>query len=310
MKTNLPVRYQPPPRRLRKAGRLPGPPVRSQVLVRHEPRLLAALWSVDGGGRNLLVSGLAGAMAGVTLGLALAAVLGLSLFILGTREPASKTPVRSRPRLAVLPSPPPTLPASSPAVLPAHPFFSIEVIERDLDFAGLGESTPGAIETSQLSPEPAPTAIPFLAWPAPGPISQGFGCSSYYTGLAGPGCPVEAPWFHDGLDIAAPAGTPVLAGLAGTILFAGPDGTGPLCQDGYRGYGLVVVIDNGQGWQALLAHLDRVEVTAGQLVTPATIIGRAGETGCTSGPHLHFGLRYQGDLVDPRPALEEGRHKQ
>jgi murein DD-endopeptidase MepM/ murein hydrolase activator NlpD len=132
-----------------------------------------------------------------------------------------------------------------------------------------------------------------------GRITQGFGCSPYYTGLVGPDCPAEAPWFHDGLDIGVYPGRPVRAALTGTVIFAGPDGSGPLCRGGYRGYGLGVIVDNGAGWQALYAHLSRLEVAEGQAVWPETIVGAVGETGCVSGPHLHFGLRHKGELVDP-----------
>lgn len=139
---------------------------------------------------------------------------------------------------------------------------------------------------------------PLVGWPVGGQMTQGFGCSPYYTGIAGPGCPAARPWFHDGVDIAAAAGRPVRAALAGRVIFAGPDGDGPLCGR-YRGYGLAVVIDNGRGWQALYAHLSRVDVRVGQVVGPETRIGAVGATGCATGPHLHFGLRYQGRLVDP-----------
>ena len=136
-----------------------------------------------------------------------------------------------------------------------------------------------------------------------GEISQRFGCSDYYSGIPGPGCPADAPWFHDGLDVAALVGFPVRAAITGTVIFAGPDGAGPLCNGGYRGYGLGVVVDNGQGWQALYAHLSEIDVQAGQAVTPETVIGLAGETGCASGPHLHFGLRHRETLVDPLAAI-------
>jgi murein DD-endopeptidase MepM/ murein hydrolase activator NlpD len=151
-----------------------------------------------------------------------------------------------------------------------------------------------------------------VGWPAPGGIKQGFGCSLYYTGQAGPGCPAEAPWFHDGVDIAAPAGVPVRAALTGTVIFAAPDGSGPVCQDGYQGYGLAVVIDNGTGWQALYAHLGRVDVQVGQKTRPETVIGLAGDTGCTNGAHLHFGLRHNGILLDPLAAasLKTGEEQQ
>jgi murein DD-endopeptidase MepM/ murein hydrolase activator NlpD len=144
----------------------------------------------------------------------------------------------------------------------------------------------------------APVNQPLVGWPVVGRFSQGFGCSPYYTGRPGPGCPAETPWFHDGVDIAAPTGTPVRAAITGTVIFAGPDGSGPACGR-YRGYGLGVVLTNEAGWQTLYAHLARIDVAVGQLITPETIVGAVGETGCVTGAHLHFGLRYGETLVDP-----------
>lgn len=143
-----------------------------------------------------------------------------------------------------------------------------------------------------------PLSFPLRDWPVGGPVSQGFGCSPYYTGIPGPACEADRPWFHDGVDIVAGPGTPVRAGLTGTVIFAGPDSDGPPCGV-YRGYGLGVVLDNGAGWQALYAHLSEITVAMGQAVTPETVIGTVGETGCGTGPHLHFGLRFKGELVDP-----------
>lgn len=290
MKTMLPAPFN-PPRPLRKVGQLARRSSQTLV-VRHSPRLFAAMWFVEGGARRFLLAGAVGFMAGTLLPLLAVGgmVVGLVLGFAGVQAAAATPlPVRPRPR-AVLPAlrpttqpplPAPTPPPAQPALpIPAQP-FAIEVVERDL--------TPTA--------EPSPQ--PLIGWPADGAITQGFGCSSYYTGIAGPGCPAETPWFHDGVDIANQAGAPVRASLAGTVVFAGADRGGPLCQGGYRGYGLAVVVDNGAGWQVLYAHLARLEVKVGQAVTPETIIGAAGETGCVSGTHLHFGLRYNGVLVDP-----------
>lgn len=157
------------------------------------------------------------------------------------------------------------------------------------------------LDISQSERFKAPTPplnFPLTRWPVGGPVSQGFGCSPYYTGIPGPACEADRPWFHDGVDIVASSGTPVRAGLTGTAIFAGPDGDGPPC-GAYRGYGLGVVVDNGAGWQALYAHLSEITVAMGQAVTPETVIGTVGETGCGTGAHLHFGLRYEGELVDP-----------
>jgi len=142
-----------------------------------------------------------------------------------------------------------------------------------------------------------------ITLPVSGPVSQGFGCSPFYSGIPGPGCPADAYWFHDGVDLAVPNGTPVKSTMAGIVIFAGADGDGPLCNRGYRGYGLAVVVDGGNGLQALYAHLSQTAVVAGQVVTPETVIGASGDTGCVSGAHLHFGLRRDGQLVDP---LKEG----
>lgn len=308
MNTYLPVRYTPPPRRLRSVSRLPGP-ARKSLVVRREHRLSAALWSVDGGGRRFLAIGAICFVAGSMLPLLLlgAIVLGLGLSYISDQVAAAKNRPTTRPRLLVtLPTMTPTpLPAAQPAADPAPPMtpgvlpgllqpFAIQVIERDL----------APLEVVELKPEStAEPAQPLIGWPARGAISQGFGCSPYYTGIPGPGCPAEAPWFHDGVDIAAGAGTPVRASLAGTVVFAGADGGGPVCRDGYRGYGLAVVIDGGAGWQALYAHLARVDVAVGQVVTPETIIGATGETGCVSGVHLHFGLRHNGGLVAPEVVI-------
>jgi murein DD-endopeptidase MepM/ murein hydrolase activator NlpD len=147
--------------------------------------------------------------------------------------------------------------------------------------------------------EADPAAGPCLAWPVAGRITQGFGCTPYYTGIPGPGCPPQEPWFHDGLDIASPTGTPVRAVMGGQVVFAGADGSGPVCSGGYRGYGLGVVVDSWDSWQVLYAHLSRIDVEVGQEVELGEIIGAVGATGCVSGAHLHFGLRHDGELVDP-----------
>jgi murein DD-endopeptidase MepM/ murein hydrolase activator NlpD len=145
---------------------------------------------------------------------------------------------------------------------------------------------------------------PLQGWPVSGRLSQAFGCSQYYTGIRGPNCEASQPWFHDGLDLAAWPGGPVRATLTGTVTFAGADDAGPRCGE-HQGYGLGVVIDNGNNWQVLFAHLAEVEVVIGQQVEPDTIIGVVGDTGCTSGPHLHFSLKHNGRLVDPLKYLPE-----
>ncbi|GIK42640.1 MAG: hypothetical protein BroJett011_64730 [Chloroflexota bacterium] len=96
--------------------------------------------------------------------------------------------------------------------------------------------------------------------------------------------------------------TPVAAMMAGVVIFAGEDTSGPKCDDD-RGYGLAVVVDSGSGWRALYAHLAKINVTAGQVISPETIIGAVGASGCVTGPHLHFGLRHNEGLVDPSTVI-------
>ncbi len=102
---------------------------------------------------------------------------------------------------------------------------------------------------------------------------------------------------HAGYDLIAPTGTPVLAALAGKVSMVQP----------INGYGLTVLLDHGNGWQTLYAHLLSSQVRLGQLVTKAYPIGRVGKSGSTSTAHLHFELRRmrEGQIVaiDPSPLL-------
>ncbi len=157
----------------------------------------------------------------------------------------------------------------------------------------LPTGVPVAMSTPPAHPKPV-----FSGWPTGGQVTQGFGCSPYYSGIPAADCSDAAPWFHDGVDIANLDGAPVRAALAGTVVFAGPDTAGPVCGP-YQGYGLSVIIDGGQGRRALYAHLSKLEVTTGQPVNSATLIGAVGATGCASGPHLHLGLQIDGQVVDP-----------
>jgi murein DD-endopeptidase MepM/ murein hydrolase activator NlpD len=103
---------------------------------------------------------------------------------------------------------------------------------------------------------------------------------------------------HTGLDLIVPEGTPVLAVLPGTVRLV----------DEVSGYGLLVVIDHGLGWQSLYAHLLDVAVLPGESVAAGRPVARVGSSGSASTPHLHFEWRQlrQGRLVavDPSPLLQ------
>ncbi len=95
---------------------------------------------------------------------------------------------------------------------------------------------------------------------------------------------------HLGIDIAAGTGDPIYASDSGVVVFAGWSNWG---------YGNMVAIDHGNGWQTLYAHLSQWNVSCGQSVYQGNLIGLAGNTGNSSGPHLHFEMNYQGTRPNP-----------
>lgn len=94
---------------------------------------------------------------------------------------------------------------------------------------------------------------------------------------------------HDGIDLAAKLGTPVLAPASGIVTFSGVR----------NGYGNVVEIDHGNGYSTLLAHNSRLLVKAGDIVTAGMEIAKAGRTGISTGVHVHVEIRKDGKLLNP-----------
>jgi|LakMenEpi03Aug12_release.lakeMendotaPanAssembly.Ray.scaffolds.fasta_scaffold05102_16 murein DD-endopeptidase MepM/ murein hydrolase activator NlpD len=101
---------------------------------------------------------------------------------------------------------------------------------------------------------------------------------------------------HDGIDFAGPVGKPVLATADGTVLQAEYD----------SGYGNHVKLDHGYGYTTLYAHLSRTTVQPGDWVERGNVVGYLGNTGRSSGPHLHYGIYRQGQSVNPRHYLGLG----
>jgi murein DD-endopeptidase MepM/ murein hydrolase activator NlpD len=103
---------------------------------------------------------------------------------------------------------------------------------------------------------------------------------------------------HRGTDFGARIGTPVLAPAAGVVTAATtryPDGPN---------YGTVVVLDHGNGWQTLYAHLDSFNVRVGQRVAAGERIAKVGRSGRVTGPHLHLEALLNGQRVDPERLLQ------
>jgi hypothetical protein len=96
---------------------------------------------------------------------------------------------------------------------------------------------------------------------------------------------------HPGLDIAAEEGASVTAADGGAVAFAG--------WDEEQGYGYLVIVEHDDGWTSLYAHLSEILVEAGQTLQRGDLLGKAGSTGWSTGPHLHFELRHWNQPVDP-----------
>ncbi len=124
--------------------------------------------------------------------------------------------------------------------------------------------------------EHTPSIIPVQGW-----FMSGFGYRiDPFTGQVK---------MHEGLDIAAPPGTPIIAPADGTVKFAGER----------RGFGLTLEIDHGYGYTTLYGHCQRIDVEEGNRVTRGDVVAHVGSTGKSTGPHLHYEVRVSQIPVNP-----------
>ena len=107
---------------------------------------------------------------------------------------------------------------------------------------------------------------------------------------------IRAPAMHTGLDFRAETGEPARATAAGTVTIAGWNG----------GYGKMVEVDHGNGFATRYAHLSQIDVEVGQPIRIGQVVGKVGSTGRSTGPHLHYETRVDGDAVDPQKFLRAG----
>jgi len=157
----------------------------------------------------------------------------------------------------------------------------LETIESDLQAkiqAQIGAAS--GVSTLPAGPMTAPSAAG-LIWPVSGVVTSGFGGRSSPGGIGSTN--------HEGIDIAVPEGTPVRAAKSGTVIMASYNG----------GYGNYTCIDHGSGLSTCYAHQSSFAVSAGQRVSQGQVIGYSGNTGSSTGPHLHFEVRINGVAQDP-----------
>lgn len=120
-------------------------------------------------------------------------------------------------------------------------------------------------------------------WPVTGRISGLFGAQRIYKGEPGS--------YHSGVDVARPAGTPVLAPADGVVILA--------AQQPFTLEGKLLMLDHGMGLNSAFLHLSRIDVKAGDVVRRGQTIGAVGMTGRATGPHLHWGMKWRNARIDP-----------
>jgi murein DD-endopeptidase MepM/ murein hydrolase activator NlpD len=147
----------------------------------------------------------------------------------------------------------------------------------------LAAAAPTAAAPAPATAAPAPAAGcgPALVAPLRGTHSAGYGDGRN----------------HQGVDIAAPIGRAVRAAACGVVSFTGTQ----------SGYGRMICVQHTPTFSTCYAHLSTIEVAHGATVAPGQLIGRVGMTGRTSGPHLHFETRVDGQPRDPAPYLSGAR---
>ncbi len=137
------------------------------------------------------------------------------------------------------------------------------------------------VAVDSFLPEEEPSrAKVALIWPVKGRATSGFGPRGNRK--------------HEGIDLAAPRGTPVLASATGKVAYSG---------NGMRGYGKVIVLKHANDLSTVYAHNSSLLVRMGDEVRQGQVIAKVGATGRATGPHLHFEIRRRGVPEDPRRFL-------
>ncbi|MEO1131389.1 MAG: M23 family metallopeptidase [Cyanobacteria bacterium J06639_1] len=133
-----------------------------------------------------------------------------------------------------------------------------------------------------------------LVRPSQGFVSTEYGVQRYYNGV------FAEDYYHRGVDYAANTGAPVVSPAAGYVRLVGYEA------NGFEIHGNTIGIDHGQGVLSIMIHLNSIDVKEGDFVQAGQRIGGIGNTGASTGPHLHWGLYVHGVAVDPVPWRREG----
>ena len=120
-------------------------------------------------------------------------------------------------------------------------------------------------------------------WPVTGRISGLFGSQRIYKGEPGA--------YHSGVDVARPSGTPIIAPADGVVILA--------AQQDFTLEGKLLMLDHGMGLNSAFLHLSRIDVKVGDVVRRGQRIGAIGTTGRSTGPHLHWGMKWGAARIDP-----------
>jgi murein DD-endopeptidase MepM/ murein hydrolase activator NlpD len=175
------------------------------------------------------------------------------------------------------------LPAQQPQSSSTRNILGASVASVPLDAPVIASPKPVAT-TMTLAPSTNTAAVdaPTMIWPVQGSVTSGFG-------------PKGQGVNNDGVNIAAPKGSPVVAAAGGNVVYAG---------DEMKGFGNLVLIRHEDGWVTAYAHLDRVLVAKDAMVAQGDMIGTVGKSGNISSPQLHFETRHDGKAVDPNGIIK------
>lgn len=163
--------------------------------------------------------------------------------------------------------------------------YDAEIEEIEVEIAALEKEEASIRKLIAQQTKAAGTSPGLLRRPVPGAISSGFGPRIH---------PIHGySLMHNGVDMSGGTGQPIAAAAAGTVIFAGVKG----------GYGNSIMIDHGGGMVTLYAHQSQFAVSSGASVKAGQVIGYVGSTGVSTGPHLHFEVRINGNPVNPAKYL-------